>query len=199
LQLNIIALYLSGKFIMAAIKFSRFILKITRWKLIGVFPKINKAVIVAAPHTSVMDFVWGWLGINALGVSPKFIIKKEFFFFPLGIILKALGAIPLKRGDRNNDMVAQMVCKFNSEQSFFLIITPEGTRKKTKNWKKGFHLIAKKSNVPVVISTVNYGEKKLGIIDTIYTLSNFETDIIQVKKKYEGIIGKYPECFTNEI
>lgn len=183
---------------MAAVKFAKTILKFFKWELIGTFPKNEKVLIIAAPHTSIMDFVMGWLGLQSFGVNAKFIIKKEFFFFPVGPIIKALGAVPVKRGDRNNDMVSQMVEKYQSSKSFYLVITPEGTRKKVKRWKKGFYMIADKANVPIVISTVDYGKKQLGVLATFNPTGNYDSDIKIIKEYYRGIGAKYPNCFTIE-
>ncbi len=181
---------------MAAVKFAKTILKLFKWKLIGTFPKNEKVLIIAAPHTSIMDFVMGWLGLQCFGVDAKFIIKKEFFFFPVGTIIKLFGAVPVKRGDRNNDMVAQMVEKYKSKKPFYLVITPEGTRKKVKRWKKGFYMIATNANLHIVISTVDYKRKQLGVLGTFIPTGNYDSDIKIIKECYRGIGAKYPDCFT---
>lgn len=55
--------------------------------------------------------------------------------FPLGLIFKAVGGIPVDRG-RKTSLVDQMVHHFNECKKFHLAITPEGTRKANPNWKK---------------------------------------------------------------
>lgn len=57
--------------------------------------------------------------------------------FPLGLIFKAVGGIPVDRG-RKTSLVDQMVHHFNECKKFHLAITPEGTRKANPNWKKDF-------------------------------------------------------------
>ncbi|NCO54944.1 MAG: glycerol acyltransferase [Bacteroidetes bacterium] len=183
---------------MAVKKFAKTILKLMRWELIGSFPDNKKALIIAAPHTSIQDFIMGWLGLHSFGIRAKFIIKKEFFFFPVGLIIRALGAVPVKRGDRNNYMVAQMVEQYKKRNSFFLVITPEGTRKKVKRWKKGFHQIAVQAGVPIVISTVDYRKKQLGVLSTFNPTGDFDDDVKKIKEHYIGVGAKYPECFTLE-
>ena len=69
---------------------ARLILKIFGWKLKGGLPADKKAVVISVPHTSIMDFIWGKLTFISQGVPTYILMKKEFFFFPLGPILKAL-------------------------------------------------------------------------------------------------------------
>jgi 1-acyl-sn-glycerol-3-phosphate acyltransferase len=107
-----------------------------------------------------------------------------------------LGAIPVKRGNRHNDMVAQMVKQFNERESFYLVITPEGTRKKVKKWKKGFYQIATQAGVPIVVSVVDYGNKQMGPLGEIIPSGNFEADIKIIKECYRGVKAKHPEGFS---
>ncbi len=183
---------------MAAKRFAKTILKLMRWELIGSAPDLKKFLVIAAPHTSIQDFIMGWLGLHSFGINAKFIIKKEFFFFPMGPIIRALGAIPVKRGDRHNDMVAQMVEQYKKRDTFFLVITPEGTRKKVKRWKKGFYQIATQAQVPIVVSTVDYGKKQLGIITVFNPNGDFDSDVKIIKEHYIGVQAKYPARFTLE-
>lgn len=183
---------------MAAKRFARIVTKIIGWKRIGEFSGKTKLVVIAAPHTSVMDFVMGWLGLHGFGIKARFIIKKEFFFFPFGYLISALGAIPVKRGDRHNDMVSQMVKQFKERESFYLVITPEGTRKKVKRWKKGFYQIAVQAGVPIVVSVVDYGKKQMGPVAEFVPTGDYDKDMKFIKSCYNGIKARYPENFTNE-
>ena len=68
------------------------------WKLVGDIPQdIKKAVIVVAPHTSNWDGFYGLLFCFVKQLPIKFAIKKEVMFFPVGPILKWMGAIPIDR------------------------------------------------------------------------------------------------------
>lgn len=161
----------------------------------GEFPSYPKMVIIAAPHTSSLDFIIGYLALKHFKIKPYFVIKKEFFFFPLGIILKKLGAIPIDRGNIKNNFVETMVNEFKKREQFNLVITPEGTRKKTKHWKKGFYLIAQKANVPIVITALDYGHKKLGPVKTLFPSGNYNSDLKIIRDCYINVIGKNPEKF----
>ena len=77
-------------------RFWKFVLKVFGWNFEGSFrPEMNRCVMIEAPHTSGWDFILGRIGIWILGINGKFLIKKEFFKFPLGYALKKLGGYPL--------------------------------------------------------------------------------------------------------
>lgn len=117
-------------------------------------------MLVVAPHTSNWDFMVG-LGARAeLKFNPKYIAKKELFFWPLGIILRKLGGYPVERS-QSTDFVSEMAMLFDREKEFVLTITPEGTRSYNPNWKSGFFYIAKKANVPVVPVAFDYANKRV--------------------------------------
>lgn len=116
---------------------ARFIMMLFGWKMVGELPKDKKAVVISVPHTSIMDFIWGKLTFMSKGIPTFILMKKEFFFFPLGMILRAMHVIPVDRGNKDNHLVEQMVEEFKKRDSMYLTITPEGSRKKRKK-EKGF-------------------------------------------------------------
>ena len=77
------------------------------WKTRLEVPNYDKCVICAAPHTSNWDLFIGKLFYGSLGRKACFMMKKEWFFFPLGIFFKAIGGIPVNR-DKRTSMVDQM-------------------------------------------------------------------------------------------
>lgn len=175
--------------------FSRTILKLMGWKIEGSFPDINKAIVIVAPHTSMMDFVLGRLCFSSLGIYVNFLIKQELFFFPIGIILKSLGALPVARDQRNN-MVEKVSQLFSSKKRMFLVITPEGTRKKNPNWKRGFYLIAQRAKVPIYLGAVDYKKKVLIIGSEFIITGDANADMKSIKRFYVGVTAKYPKNFT---
>jgi 1-acyl-sn-glycerol-3-phosphate acyltransferase len=66
------------------------------WKITGDFGDLKKSVTIFAPHTAHVDFFYGKLGFTELGVNFKFLSKKELFFFPMNLIMKKLGSIPVR-------------------------------------------------------------------------------------------------------
>jgi hypothetical protein len=130
------------------------------WKTNVTVPNYDKCVICAAPHTSNWDLFIGKLFYGAIGRKTSFMMKKEWFFFPLGLIFRAIGGIPVDRS-RNTSLVDQMANKFAGSKLFHLAITPEGTRKSNPNWKKGFYFIALKAQVPIMLIGIDYPTKTI--------------------------------------
>lgn len=171
------------------------VIKCLGWKIEGTFPAYKKMVIIAAPHTSVLDFINGWLTLRHFGLKTSFIIKKEFFVFPFGYLLKALGGLPVDRGNKKNNMVDQMLELFQKREKFYLVITPEGTRKKTNRWKKGFYLIAQKAQVPIIVTKLDYGRKRLGPVKEIDSSLPYNEVLKQIADCYKDVTGKKADQF----
>ncbi|PKP17880.1 MAG: glycerol acyltransferase [Bacteroidetes bacterium HGW-Bacteroidetes-21] len=177
--------------------FSKFVLSLWGWKVDCRVPITDKCVIIIAPHTSIMDFIWGRLALSSLGLSVKFVIKSEFFFFPVGPIIRKMGAVPVKRGARNEFPSYVTKC-VQTEKEFRLVITPEGTRRATKRWKKGFWVIAHMAKVPVFYGTVDYKHKIMTVYGEFEITEDWEADHTRLKKSYVGANAKYPKGFTTD-
>lgn len=172
------------------------ILKLFGWTIVSGVPEgINKAVITMAPHTSNWDFLIGRLAFASQGTKVHLMIKKESFFFPLGMILRALGGIPVDRSN-SQKTVLSVTQYFESSERFYLIITPEGTRKRVERWKKGFYFIATTAKVPIIPGYLDYKKKEGGLGPVIYPGENFEKDLEKVQAFYRGKNAKYPEQFN---
>ena len=172
---------------------ARFIFWIIGWKIDPNPPEnIKKCVIAVGPHTSNWDFILGRLAFFQYGVKGKFLIKKELFFFPLGIVLKSLGGIPVDR-KRNSNMTEFAVSLFEQSESMYLVFTPEGTRKYNPNWKKGFYYIALKAKVPIYICYVDFATKSGGFHSVFHPSGNVDADISEIKKILSQYKGRVPE------
>ena len=176
--------------------FSKLFFKLTGWKVSGTMPpEIKKAVIIVAPHTSNWDFVIGKMLTVLLGMKAKFLIKEELFKFPLGPVLRWLGAIPVPRGNSAH-MINHVAKYFNDAGSLYIIITPEGTRKPRKNWKKGFYYIALRAKVPVILGVLDYEKKEGGVGEIFYPSGDMEKDMEYIYDFYRNAKAKYPENFA---
>lgn len=159
----------------------------------------KKAIIIGVPHTSALDFLISYLYYTAAGGVAHIVIKKEFFVWPVGYFLRKMGAIPVDRS-KGTPLVKQMIDVMNSREVFHLAITPEGTRKLTKNWKAGFHTIAKATGATVYLGFFDFGKKEIGWIDTLELSDDPKEDVRRMKAYYreKGIVGRHPELFTTE-
>ncbi|MCB9017306.1 MAG: 1-acyl-sn-glycerol-3-phosphate acyltransferase [Paludibacteraceae bacterium] len=174
----------------------QFILKTIGWKASLKVEIPNKCVFCVAPHTSNYDFLVGKVMFCAIGGKrPSFLIKREWFKFPFNLFFGPIGGIPVDRG-RKTSLVEQIVEQYQKRDKFQLAITPEGTRKANPNWKMGFYYIAKKANVPILLTYIDY-EKKMAGIDRIFWPTDNETeDIKQIKLYFKNFKGRNPEGFT---
>ncbi|MCL1822084.1 MAG: 1-acyl-sn-glycerol-3-phosphate acyltransferase [Prolixibacteraceae bacterium] len=180
-------------------KFCKLILKWWGWKSInGVMPD-KKAIIIGVPHTSAWDFIISWLHYAAVGGVAHVVIKKEFFFWPLGFFLRKMGAIPVDRS-KGSSLVRQVVDEFNKRETMHLAITPEGTRKATKRWKAGFHAIAKATGAKVYLGFFDWGRKEVGWRGTFELTDDAQADIRRMKAYYRELNakGKHPKQYTAE-
>lgn len=168
------------------------------WKVTNIIPEIPKCVIAIAPHTSNFDFIMGKLAYSSIGRTAHFLIKKSWFVFPLNIFFSSIGGIPVNR-DRNTSITEKLAAEFKKRDKFQLAITPEGTRKRVKEWKRGFYFISLKAQVPIVLVGMDYGMKTLSFLDVFYPTGNVEADMTIIKSKFVGIQGKHPEQFSKTI
>ena len=177
-------------------QFAKFILfTILGWKLIGDFPReIKKYVVIAAPHTSWVDFPIAILARMASGIMIHFIGKNALFKWPFGFFFRALGGTPVDRTQSNN-LVDAIIELFNSKEEFRLGLSPEGTRKKVTSWKTGFYYIAKGANVPIVMATLDFENKQVKFSEPYYTTDNKEEDFEVFYSFYKNIKGKNPELY----
>ena len=177
-------------------RFSSRLLKWMGWKVQGGPIPVAKCIILGAPHTSVWDFVVSVLFYNAIGGQAAVMVKKEFFIWPLGGLLKRLGAIPVDRS-KGVSLVKQVVEAFNTREHLQIAIAPEGTRKPTEKWKGGFHTIAKAACVPVYFGYFDWGKKEVGVAEALPLSDNQQADIKQVRQWYKdkGVVGKHPKNF----
>ncbi|MEM7542785.1 MAG: 1-acyl-sn-glycerol-3-phosphate acyltransferase [Pseudomonadota bacterium] len=128
------------------------------WRIEGEFPNEPKFIIAVAPHTSNFDFVLTVMVIWGLGLRSSYLAKQSLFRFPLGMIMSHFGGIPVDRGAARG-LVEQLTARFNNCEQLILGITPEGTRGKVTQWKKGFALIAQSANVPVLPAIIHASKK----------------------------------------
>jgi 1-acyl-sn-glycerol-3-phosphate acyltransferase len=176
-------------------KLSKLILSLWGWKVTGNLPSEKKFIAVEAPHTSMWDFIIGRTFFYSIGYKPRFLMKKELFFFPVGWLLRRMGGIPVDRY-KKGDMVEKMTDKFKKESQLALIITPEGTRQKVNDWKLGFYYIARSANVPIVPAFLDYRKKVIGIGDSFYATENVDNDILRIKSFVSQATPKHPERYN---
>ncbi len=177
--------------------FWKTILRIVGWKVDITVPDYPKCIICVAPHTSNWDFVLGKLAYAAIGRRAGFLMKEAWFFFPLGLIFKAIGGIPVPK-KRGSSLATEIVTRFNATDKMVLAITPEGTRKRVTEWRYGFLHIAIGAQVPIVLGVIDYGTKTISIKEEFIPSGDCDADMRKIKDFYSGFTACYPEKFSTE-
>ena len=175
---------------MIAKKLARGLLKITGWEMIGDAPAVDKAVLIIAPHTSNWDGLWVLAYKIAMGIEARFFAKHTLFWWPLGNILRHMGAIPVNR-EKSGDLVQYAIESFNTHDRFLLGLAPEGTRKWMPYWKTGFYRIAMEVGVPIVLGFIDCQEKRMGIGATFVPSGILEQDLDLVRKFYAAFTPRH--------
>ncbi|MDE6384283.1 MAG: 1-acyl-sn-glycerol-3-phosphate acyltransferase [Paramuribaculum sp.] len=174
---------------------SNLILRIAGWKESITVPDYPKVIICVAPHTSNWDFILGKLAYAAAGRRAGFLMKSSWFFFPLGLIFKSIGGVPVKRG-KGSSLVETLIERYRTSDRLALAITPEGTRSLTTRWHTGFLRIALEANVPIVLGVLDFATKQILIEETFTPTGDIDSDLRRVKDYYRPFAGKYPDKFS---
>ncbi len=165
------------------------------WKVKVTEDHPDKYIICLAPHTSNWDFLIGQLYNQAFGLESNFLMKKEWFFWPLGPIFRKMGGIPVYRQKRTR-MTDAMAETARKAEKFHVCITPEGTRSRVEEWKKGFYFIAQGAGIPILLYGLDYERKLIQCTKTIIATGDIEHDMREIKLYFKDFKGKNPENFT---
>lgn len=157
----------------------------------------DKFIICFAPHTSNWDFALGQLYNLAEGMSSNYLMKKEWFFWPLGPIFKHTGGIPVYK-DRHRSLTDILADEAIKADKFHLTITPEGTRKMNPDWKKGFYYIALKANIPILLYRVDFKNKTIQCTKSVKPTGDIEKELPEIKEYFRGANGKKSNRFAIE-
>jgi 1-acyl-sn-glycerol-3-phosphate acyltransferase len=130
--------------------------------------------VLAANHSSNLD-PWP-LG---LPLFPRrflrFMAKSELFWFPLGAIIVAGGAFPVRRGERDEEAIARAIELCREGQ--VVVMFPEGTRREKglrkrheARWHTGAARIALEAPVPLVPAGISGTDRlaRLGPLRVAY-------------------------------
>ncbi len=166
------------------------------WKTKGNIPvDVKKCVMVAAPHTSSYDFPIGIAALCIMGIKIKYLMKKELFRFPYGILFKVTGGIPVVRSKRTR-MVDSIIEMFDKRREFVVMIPPEATRSKVDKWKTGFYYVALGAKVPIALGYLDYAKKEAGFGPLFTPTGDIKKDFKFFQDYYRNVTAKYPQKFN---
>lgn len=173
----------------------RFILcNIMGWKVVTDFPEVDKSVMAFAPHTSYWDTVLGKLVLRIYGIPHRLLSKKELFHFPMNVVMRLLGGVPVG-GVKGHNAIHDAVGMLNKSDKIHLLICPEGQLAPTDRWNPGFYYMAVKTGVPIVVVFLDYGKKEAGVKGVIYNPGSIDDVYRQLAEMYRGVTARYPDRF----
>lgn len=173
------------------------ILRLGGWRVDVRLPDMPKFIVIAAPHTSNWDFVYGMAAILLLQVRIDWFGKHSLFEGPLAGLFRALGGHPVNRSSAGG-VVGQAVAAFQANRQLVLALAPEGTRARREHWKRGFYHMALQAGVPVATAYLDYGRRCIGIGPVFTPTGDWAADMRPVFAYYRGVVARRPENFAVE-
>jgi 1-acyl-sn-glycerol-3-phosphate acyltransferase len=178
---------------------ARWFLRTFGWRVEGTIPPIlgNKnLILIAGPHTSNWDGIFGFAAILGLDAKITFFGKYTLFNKPiLGRFLKYMGGIPVdksKPGRGLTDVAIENMKKLNGS---LIAMSPEGTRAKTEKMRSGFLRIAKAVEGQIFLGAFDFDKKRI-VLDKLYNPSgNNEQDLQWVRDYFMQYKAKHPENY----
>ncbi|MCP5055950.1 MAG: acyltransferase [bacterium] len=170
------------------------ILRLLGWSAVEGDPVPDRAVIVAAPHTSSWDFFLLILFAWRFDVSLSFIGKHTIFWGPMGPVMRAFGGVPVDRS-RPGGLVGQLAEALARADRMSLVVPAEGTRAWRPHWKSGFYRVAQVAGVPVSLSFLDYTEKTGGFGPCFDVTGDMKKDMDLVRTFYSDKRGRHPALF----
>ena len=171
------------------------LLKLIRWRVVGIEPQVPKFVAIVAPHTSNWDLPIGLICGFASGFLRRpygFMMKDVVFRWPVAGLVRRIGGLPIDRG-RPHDIVPRMAAVFPAHDRLLLVITPEGTRRRTGYWKSGFYRIAQAAGVPIVPISFDYAKRECHVGAPFVPTGDLDRDLTVIRQFYQGATAKRPE------
>ena len=177
---------------------AKLIIFLSGWRVDVQPPQSNKGILIGAPHTSNWDFPMMLLAILVWRVEAYWIGKHTLFAGPAGPVMRFLGGIAINR-QSSQDFTEQVAKQFHQHENMLLVIAPEGTRAAVDRWRSGFYYMAVKAGVPIVLSFVDYKEKRLGVGSIEIPCGDAAADIKRYHAFYAQKTGKNPANFNKNL
>ncbi|MBI9082375.1 MAG: 1-acyl-sn-glycerol-3-phosphate acyltransferase [Desulfobacterales bacterium] len=151
----------------------------------------KKHVIIGFPHTGNMDTVRAFTGFRIARLTGHVMIKKKWFFWPMGWFLTLIGGIPVDRKAATG-LVSQMADVFARRDSFYLAIVPEGTRSKVHTIKTGFWHIARAADVSIICWYLDNANKVTRWLGEFTPGDNIKEDLLAIHSLYAEAGYSFP-------
>lgn len=172
----------------------RLFLWLMGWEILNRPPDLKKYILIAGPHTALIDTVYALAISWALHLSPTVFIKHTMFRWPIGWLFRRVGGVPIDR-TAPQGTVAQVAAEFERRDEWVLLIAPDGRRIKEGHhrdhrWKTGFYHIAMAANLPIVAGRADFKHKEVGFSAPLIPTGNKEDDIAELKSFVDAGYGR---------
>ncbi|MEW5880897.1 MAG: 1-acyl-sn-glycerol-3-phosphate acyltransferase [Pseudomonadota bacterium] len=155
-----------------------------------------KGILIVYPHTSNWDFVLGLLAKWAIDLPIRWVGKESLFRgftgATLGRLLRAWGGRPVDRHAASG-AVEQLARLMQSEDWFWLGLSPEGTRRRQDHLRSGFYHLASQLDVPVGLAYIDFARKVVGARDFVRISGDPARDLALLRAFYADKVGRYPD------
>jgi 1-acyl-sn-glycerol-3-phosphate acyltransferase len=175
---------------------ARALLGLAGWRVEGALDaRARRCVVIAAPHTSNWDMPYTLLGAFALGMHIRFLAKASLFRPPFGAPMRWLGGVAVDRERGGHTVAASVAALKAAPGPLQLVLSPEGTRDRVRQWKTGFHHIARGAGLPIQLAYLDYGTRRCGLGPLIDAGEDLDADLARIKAFYVPFRGRNPDQF----
>lgn len=175
---------------------SRALLRLLGWRVEGTLsPGATRCVVVAAPHTSNWDFPFTLLAAFALGMHIRWLGKASLFRAPFGGLMRWLGGIAVDRSRSTQLVSSSAEALRRASGPLQLVVAPEGTRSRAREWKTGFHHMARGAGLPIQLSYLDWGQRRCGLGPLIDPGDDIDADIATIRAFYTPFKGRNADQF----
>jgi 1-acyl-sn-glycerol-3-phosphate acyltransferase len=178
---------------------ARGLLRAFRWKVEGLIPPVQGSenlIVIAGPHTSNWDGIFGFAAIIGIDAKISFFGKYTLFTTPiLGRFLKYMGGIPVDRSKPGLGLTEIAIKNMSKLNGSLIAMSPEGTRAKTEKFKTGFLRIAEAVEGRIFLASFDFANKRI-LLDRFFNPSgDNDLDLAFTKEYFTQFQAKHPENF----
>lgn len=146
------------------------------------------------PHTSNWDFFLCIMAMWGYGLQLSWLGKSSIFFWPASYLLRWLGGEPI---DRSTSLgtVETAIARFHATDQWVMGLSPEGTRKRTPEWKSGFYRIAIGAKVPIQPVSLDYQRRAVALLPLFQPTGEVEQDITALRRYFKPEMARNVEQY----
>lgn len=173
----------------------RWMLSRKGWTIEGEVANLPRAVVIAAPHTSNWDGYYAIGGMMAIGLRLSIMAKDSLFKWYIGWFFDWIGFLRVNR-NAPGGFVEKCAHTLKHSKGLWMVVPAEGTRKKAKKWKSGFHRIAKLADAPMLPISIDFEKRRFVIGEPRQATDDFEADLSDLLDFYAQCTPHTPELLS---